>query len=70
MDAYSPVKGKCAFWRELPNDDDTWDHSVKKDDRRVTCTCFIDGDIWLKTVSTVPTDCPRRHKCRYYVRYS
>ncbi|MDO9555975.1 MAG: hypothetical protein Q7J82_00100 [Coriobacteriia bacterium] len=68
MDAYSPIKGKCAFWREHLNDEDTWDTSVKKEDKRVTCTCFIEGDLWLATASTLPSDCPKRNHCRYYVR--
>lgn len=68
MDPYAPIKGKCAFWREHPNEEDVWDMSVKKEDKRVTCTCFIDGDLWMKTASTVPADCPKQHKCRYYVR--
>lgn len=68
MDGYSPVRGKCAFWREQPNDEDTWDLSVKPDDKRVTCTCFVEGDMWPATMSTIPKDCPNRFKCRYYVR--
>ncbi|MDI6900603.1 MAG: hypothetical protein QMC79_02785 [Anaerosomatales bacterium] len=68
MDPYAPVKGKCTFWREQPNEDDRWDTSVKPLDRRVTCTCFIEGDVWLVTVGTIPPDCPKRYKCRYYVR--
>lgn len=68
MDPYSPIKGKCAFWREHPNDDDVWDTSIKKENRRIMCTCFIDGDMWTRTEGTLPADCPKRFKCRYYVK--
>ena len=70
MDGYDPVPGKCNFWRERLNDEDRWDSSLKKEDRRVECSCFVEGDTWQVTVTTVPSDCPERFRCRYYVKNS
>jgi hypothetical protein len=47
---------------------DRWDRDVKPQDKRVVCTCFIEGRLWLVTVSTVPDDCPHRDHCRYHIR--
>jgi hypothetical protein len=57
VDGFSPVKGKCFYWREQLSDD--WG---------VRCTCFVEGDFWEFTVDTVPGDCPRRLHCRYYTK--
>jgi hypothetical protein len=35
MDAYSPIKGKCRFWRETPEVDDQYNTLIKKDEKRV-----------------------------------
>ena len=69
-DGYAPVRGKCMYWRERDNEDDRWDTSVKPDDKRVECSCFVEGMIWSVTTSTVPPDCPDRRHCRYYVKSS
>ena len=68
MDPFAPVKGKCQFWREQENLDDIYDMSVKKDDKRVVCTCFVEGDTWVTKRSDIPADCPKKFKCRYYIR--
>lgn len=68
MDGYAPIKGKCTYWREALNVDDEWDTRVKKGDRRVDCTCFVEGRGWQATVSTIPSDCPLRDSCRYYIK--
>ncbi len=68
VDAYAPVKGKCTFWREKASIEDEFDTSVKADDKRVECSCFVEGDLWHRTRSTVPSDCPRARSCRYYVK--
>ena len=39
MDAYAPIKGKCVWWRELPNEDDKHDIMIKAPDKRIACTC-------------------------------
>jgi len=68
MDGFNPIRGKCFYWREQRNEEDKFDSSIKKEDRRVNCTCFVEGDLWTFTVTTVPPDCPQRMHCRYYVR--
>lgn len=68
-DGYSPVKGKCNYWRERPVEDDRWDMSVKKADKRVDCSCFVEGKAWMHTVADVPSDCPDALHCRYYIKH-
>lgn len=69
MSGYTPIHGKCIFWREQPDEDDRYDTRIKPEDRRVRGTCFVDGDLWEYTVATVPADCPLHRKCRYYIRH-
>jgi hypothetical protein len=68
MDAYSPIKGKCQFWREQPDEDDAYTLSVKPEDKRIRCTCWVDGDLWVFKAAEVPSDCPKRMQCRYYIK--
>ena len=68
-DGYAPIKRKCTYWRERPSDDDRFDSRVKKDDKRVECSCFVEGKAWQVTLSTVPSDCPDALHCRYYIRH-
>lgn len=68
MDAYSPVKGKCQFWRQVPNEEDRWDPTLAGGERRVLCVCWVEGDAWFVTNDTIPDDCPNRFHCRYYIR--
>lgn len=68
MDGYHPVKGKCLYWRELLNADDEWDTRLKQEQKRVECSCFVEGDRWEYTVETVPSDCPRTRHCRYHIK--
>lgn len=68
QDGFSPIRGKCTYWRERANDDDQWDTRIKRDDRRVDCSCFVEGKIWTCTASTIPSDCPDRRSCRYYIK--
>jgi hypothetical protein len=65
---FASVRGKCAYWRETRSDEDRWDKRVKRADRRVDCTCFVEGHVWTVTFGTVPPDCPKRDHCRYYVK--
>lgn len=69
MDEFSPIQGKCFYWREQLDDEDRYDTSVKKEDRRVECTCFVEGTRWPYTVDTVPDDCPDKWRCRYYIYF-
>ena len=68
MYAYTPVRGKCVYWREAANMDDEYDITVKKPDKRVEGSCFVEGDLWRFTVSTAPKDCPNYLSCRYYIK--
>ncbi len=68
MDAFSPIPGKCQFWREQPDEDDRYDSSIRFEDKRVRATCWIDGELWVVTNATVPSDCPKRMQCRYYIK--
>lgn len=68
-DGFSPIVGKCNYWRERPNEDDRWDTSVKAPDKRVECSCFIEGKVWYATASDIPGDCPDRFHCRYYIKH-
>ncbi len=68
MDPYSPLKGKCRFWREVANEEDRYDPSVPPEGRRITCSCWVEGDVWNVTNATLPDDCPMRFHCRYYIK--
>lgn len=70
MDAYTPLKGKCTWWREVPNQEDAHSMSIKDADKRVNCTCFVEGHYWVYTRSEVPSDCPRCRGCRYHIRHT
>jgi hypothetical protein len=67
-DGYAPIRKKCNYWRERRNEDDIWDSRLKKADRRVECSCFVEGRLWQATASTIPADCPQRLQCRYYIK--
>lgn len=68
MDGFNPVKGKCVYWRESLHIDDKHDMSIKPPDKRVVASCFVEGDVWEYTASTVPADCPRSRQCRYHIK--
>ena len=68
FDGLSPVRGKCIFWRERLEEEDLFDGDVKPRNRRVHCVCFVEGDRWEATVSTVPDECPFGYRCRYHIR--
>jgi hypothetical protein len=68
-DGYSPIRGKCNYWRERPHEDDRWDMTVKAPDKRIECSCFVEGKVWYATASTIPPDCPERFHCRYYIKH-
>lgn len=69
MDAYSPVRGKCQYWREAANEEDRWDLRLKDEQRHVECTCFVEGDRWVFLRPEVPEDCPMKRSCRYYIKF-
>lgn len=68
VDGFSPINGKCRFWRESADVDDQYDTSIKKEDKRIICTCFVEGDMWVTPAKDTPADCPKRYHCRYYIK--
>ena len=68
MDAYSPVRGKCTWWREVILDEDAHNIMIKAEDKRVRCTCFVEGHFWTHRSDEVPPDCPNARHCRYYIK--
>jgi len=68
VDGFSPINGKCRFWRESAEVDDQYNTSIKKEDKRVICTCFVEGDMWTMRAKETPADCPKRYHCRYYIK--
>lgn len=68
-DAYTPIKGKCTWWREMPVEDDVYDTHLREYERRVVCSCFVEGLSWTMPRSDVPNDCPENRKCRYYIKH-
>jgi hypothetical protein len=68
-EGYAPIRGKCTFWRERAVEDDRFDTRLKKGDKRVECSCFVEGDQWVHTADEVPSDCPSARHCRYYIKH-
>lgn len=66
---YTPVKGKCTWWRESLHDDDEFTVSIAPPDKRVQCMCMVEGLGWIHKASEVPADCPESRRCRYYIKY-
>jgi hypothetical protein len=66
-DGYTPIRGKCFYWREKLMDEDRFDRHLKKSEWRVECTCFVEGNMWRYTVDTVPSNCSLHRHCRYYI---
>jgi hypothetical protein len=67
--AYTPIKGKCIWWREFAVDEDLWDTRLKDGERRVYCSCFVEGKGWYNQRKNVPGNCPDNRHCRYYIKY-
>lgn len=64
----NPIRGKCVWWRETPNPEDMYDPRLKDSERRIGCSCFVEGFLWEYTASEVPVECPQNRNCRYYVK--
>lgn len=69
-DAYTPIKGKCTWWREMSREDDIYDSRLTSEQKRVTCSCFVEGKGWVFERGELPSDCPDSKSCRYYIRHS
>ena len=67
-DIYAPIPGKCMWWREVPNETDIHDRMLKASDKRVDCTCFVEGKAWTFKECEVPIECPEHRYCRYYIK--
>ena len=67
-DGFSPVRGKCTWWRERAVEEDTYDVRLEKGERRVYCSCFVEGKSWTFTTDEVPSDCTDSKHCRYYIK--
>lgn len=68
MTISAPTKGKCFFWRETANVDDEYDSRIKREQKRVDCACFVEGDVWRFKNLELPADCPDSRRCRYYIK--
>lgn len=68
MNVYMPVKGKCLWWREFPSEEDRFDRGLEPGQRRVHCTCYVEGDGWDYMARDVPVDCPEGRRCRYHIK--
>jgi hypothetical protein len=68
-DGFSPLKGKCTWWRERAVEDDIWDTRLKPAQKRIDCFCFVEGKGWKYPTADVPADCPDERHCRYYIRH-
>ena len=69
VNGFHPIKGKCTWWREVPRDEDVYDVRIKAEDKRIACTCFVEGEYWEFPTSQVPPQCPRWRQCRYYIKH-
>jgi len=69
VDAFTAIKGKCTWWREMPHPEDADNVRIKAEEKRITCSCFVEGDLWNFPRAEVPVDCPKSRHCRYYIRH-
>jgi len=69
VDGFSPIRGKCTWWREMPHQEDAHNVRMKPAEKRITCSCFVEGDLWNFPGAEVPADCPKWRHCRYYIKH-
>ena len=55
------------WWREVLVEEDAHDITIKPEDKRIRCTCFVEGYEWLYPKKETPSDCPSTRSCRYYI---
>ena len=67
-DPNSAVRGKCVWWREKPNEEDAENSRLHASERRIDCSCFVEGFLWEFAIDDLPRECPEARKCRYYAR--
>jgi len=68
QDPYAPIKGKCTWWREFPNEEDKHDVRLKEPEKRIYCSCFVEGMGWTFRRAEVPSQCPEARACRYFIK--
>lgn len=68
-DGYTPIRGKCTWWRESAMDDDKYATRIKEEDKRWVCSCFVEGMGWTYKKSEIPADCSLAKHCRYWIRH-
>ena len=68
MEPFEAIRGKCVWWREVPNSEDQYDSTLKADGKRIDCSCFVEGYRWSFVPLELPVECPRNRGCRYYVK--
>lgn len=68
MDVYASIKGKCMWWREIPDEGDAVDRDIPAEKKRVQAVCFVLGDKWTYAKRELPSDCPEARRCRYYIK--
>jgi hypothetical protein len=69
-DGYTPIKGRCIWWRERAVEEDAYETRLKEEQKRVNCSCFVEGKGWVVPRCEVPADCPESRHCRYYIRHT
>jgi len=57
------------WWRESPIEEDIYDVRLPEDQKRLYCSCFVEGKVWTHTRGGVPENCPENLHCRYYIRH-
>ena len=67
-DQYTAIRGKCTWWRESENIEDSHDIMIKAADKRIDCVCFVEGRTWTFLRTEVPSECPENLHCRYYIK--
>ncbi|MGV8084352.1 MAG: hypothetical protein AB2L09_12075 [Coriobacteriia bacterium] len=68
MSQYSPIRGKCMWWRETPDEDDLYNPRISPADKRIRCVCFVEGKGWGFRTAELPKDCPDWRHCRYHMK--
>jgi len=69
MDEYSPIKSKCVWWRESPDVEERYNPTIKPENVKVHCSCFLEGYVWTARRKEVLADCPNSRHCRYYIKH-
>lgn len=69
-DGFTPISGKCTWWRERAVEEDVWSPRLRAEEKRVNCSCFLEGYVWTVQRQEIASECPRNRMCKYYIRHS